>query len=164
MDRLLKGVTDNKFTLVNAGIGAETTSAGLERLPGELRIHHPDLVLLWLGVVDVNTTEKARFTLVRNNLAAMMHRIRSEGAQVIIGTYPAMDPGGFRALAPENVPRLNDIIRQEANAQQVPVAGHERAFHSDLTLIGPDGLHPNDSGYQLIAETWFDVIQKLRLP
>jgi lysophospholipase L1-like esterase len=129
-----------------------------------LRIHDPDLVLLWLGVVDINTNEKARFTLLRENLVEMMHTIKSQGAQVVIGTYPPMNPDGFRALAPENVPRLNDIIRQEANAQQVPIAGHERAFGSDLTLIGPDGLHPNDNGYQVIAETWFDVIKDLRLP
>jgi lysophospholipase L1-like esterase len=162
--RLLKGASGNRFTLINSGVGGETTSAGLERLPAELRIHDPDLVLLWLGVVDINTTEKARFTLVRENLAEMMHTIKSAGAQVVIGTYPPMNPEGFRAQAPENVPRLNDIIRQEANAQQVLIAGHERAFHGDLTLIGPDGLHPNDNGYQIIAETWFEVIQDLRLP
>jgi len=75
-----------------------------------------------------------------------------------------LNPDGFRAVAPENVPRLNDIIRQEAHKQQVPIAGHERAFAGDLTLIGPDGLHPNDSGYQVIAETWFDVIKDLKLP
>jgi lysophospholipase L1-like esterase len=164
LERLLRGASDDRFTLINSGIGGETTSAGLERLPAELRIHDPDLVLLWLGVVDINTNEKARFTLLRENLVEMMHTIKSQGAQVVIGTYPPMNPDGFRALAPENVPRLNDIIRQEANAQQVPIAGHERAFGSDLTLIGPDGLHPNDNGYQVIAETWFDVIKDLRLP
>ena len=164
LGRLLKRSSDDRFTLINAGIGGETTSAGLERLPGELRIHDPHLVLLWLGVVDINTNDKARFTLVRDNLVEMMHTIKSQGRQVIIGTYPAMNPEGFRALAPENIPRLNDIIRQEANHQQVPIAGHERAFGGDLTLIGPDGLHPNDNGYELIAETWFDIIKDLKLP
>jgi lysophospholipase L1-like esterase len=164
LERLLKGASDARFALINSGVGAETTSAGLERLPEELRIHDPDLVLLWLGVVDVNTTAKVPFTLVRKNLEEMMHTIKSEGAQVVVGTYPPMNPDGFRATSPENVPRLNDIIREEANAQRVPIAGHDRAFGGDLTLIGPDGLHPNENGYQLIAETWFEVIKDLRLP
>ena len=164
LQRLLRGASDHTFSFVNSGLGGEDTSEGLARLPAELRIYNPDLVLLWLGIVDVNTNEKARFTVARNNLAAMMEMIDEEGAQVVIGTFPPMNPDGFRALKPEHVPRLNDIIRQEANAQQVPIAGHERAFGNDLTLIGTDGLHPNDNGYQVIAETWFDVIQELRLP
>jgi len=164
LKRLLEGELDHKFTMINSGLGGEDTSEGLARLPAELRIYNPDMVLLWLGVVDVNTNEKARFTLARNNLAAMMQMITRHGAQVVVGTFPPLNPDGFRALTPENLPRLNNVIRQEANAQQVPVAGHERAFGDDLTLIGPDGLHPNDSGYQLIAETWFEVIQDLRLP
>ena len=32
---------------------------------------------------------------------------------------------------------------------------------SDLSLQGPDGLHPNDSGYEVMAQTWFDVILRL---
>ena len=159
---LLESELDDDFTLVNSGLGGEDTSEGLARLPAELRIYNPDLVLLWLGVVDVNTTEKARFTLARNNLTAMMRMIKSHGAQVVIGTYPAMNPDGFRALAPEHIPRLNSVIRQEANAEQVSIAGHERAFGDDLTLIGTDGLHPNDNGYRVIAETWFEAIRELR--
>jgi lysophospholipase L1-like esterase len=65
-------------------------------------------------------------------------------------------------LAPENVDRLNAIIRQEANAEQVPIAGHENAFGNDpAALLGSDGLHPNDNGYELIAETWFEVVRDL---
>ncbi len=164
LKRLLEAELDHDFSMVNSGLGGEDTSEGLARLPAELRIYKPDFVLLWLGVVDVNTTEKARFTVARNNLTAMMQMVDKHGAQVVIGTFPPMNPDGFRALAPQHIPRLNDIIRQEANAEQVPIAGHERAFGDDLTLIGTDGLHPNDNGYRVIAETWFDVIRELSLP
>ena len=162
LQRLLEDELDEKLRMVNSSRGGGDTNEGLARLPNELRIHNPDLVLLWLGVVDVNTNEKARFTQLRENLVAMMRMIKREGAKVVIGTYPPMDPEGFRALAAENVARLNTIIRQEANAEQVPIAGHEIAFGNDPDgLLGSDGLHPNDNGYQLIAETWFEVVRDL---
>ena len=53
------------------------------------------------------------------------------------------------------------MIREEAESEKVPLADHERAFGRDLAGQGPDGLHPNDGGYELIAETWFDVIVEL---
>ncbi|MEE9180165.1 MAG: SGNH/GDSL hydrolase family protein [Vicinamibacteria bacterium] len=162
LQRLLEDELDEKLRMVNSSRGGGDTNEGLARLPNELRIHNPDLVLLWLGIVDVNTNEKARFTQLRENLVAMMRMIKREGAKVVIGTYPPMDPEGFRALVPEKVARLNAIIRQEANAEQVPIAGHEIAFGNDPDgLLGSDGLHPNDNGYQLIAETWFEVVRDL---
>ncbi len=162
LQHLLEDELDGQLNMVNSSRGGGDTNEGLARLPNDLRIHNPDLVLLWLGVVDINTNDKARFTQLRENLVAMMRMIQREGAAVVIGTYPPMDPEGFRALAPENVERLNTIIRQEANAERVPIAGHEIAFRNDpASFLGSDGLHPNDNGYQLIAETWFEVVKDL---
>jgi lysophospholipase L1-like esterase len=57
------------------------------------------------------------------------------------------------------VPRLNDIIRQEANRLSVPVADHEEA--AELAGQGPDGLHPNNIGYETMADTWLRAIEAL---
>ena len=162
LQQLLEDELDEQLTLVNSSRGGGDTNEGLARLPNDLRIHNPDLVLLWLGIVDINTNDKARFTRLRDNLVAMMQMIQRQGVAVVIGTYPPMDPEGFRALAPENVARLNTIIRQEANAERVPIAGHEKAFGKDpVGLLGSDGLHPNDNGYELIADTWFEVVKDI---
>jgi len=34
----------------------------------------------------------------------------------------------------------------------------ETAFGSDESLIGSDGLHPTAAGYQLIAQSFYDVL------
>lgn len=160
--RLLEAEFGKGTKLINSGLGGEDTTEGLARLPGELKIYEPDLVLLFLGVVDMGA-EDPRFTDMRNNLADMMHLILRSDIEVIIGTYPALDPEGFRGkMAAPHVPRLNTIIRQEANKQGVRVAGHELAFRKKPGLLGTDGLHPNDNGYELMAETWFEVIQKIQ--
>lgn len=156
--RLLESKYGPGFELVNAGLAGETTTEGVERLRSELRIFDPDLVLLLEGVVDVNN-DAPRFPVVRENLADMMGIVKREGALVIIGTYPLLNPDGFRTTGAQYIPRLNDIIRQEANRLTVLVADHEKA--NDLAGQGPDGLHPNNLGYEAMADTWLLAIEAL---
>ncbi len=146
------------FDLINAGIPGERTVDGVERLRNEMRIFEPDLVLLLEGVVDVNDSSP-RFPVVRENLVDMMGIVKREGKQVIIGTYPLLNPDGFRTTGAQHVPRLNDLIRQEAGRMGVPVADHERAV--DLSGQGPDGLHPNNLGYEGMASTWLSAMEAL---
>lgn len=158
--RLLRKEFEGTAKLTNSGIGAETTGQGLERLRSEIRSERYDLVLLLEGVVDVNFPEPD-FQQARANLKEMMRVVKGEGVPMIIGTIPPLNADGFRTQGIENIPKLNEMIRAEAAAERVPVADHEKAFGKDLSLQGPDGLHPNDSGYEMMAQTWFDVILKL---
>jgi acyl-CoA thioesterase I len=156
--RLLESRHGAGFELINAGVPGEMTVDGVERLRTEMRVFEPDLVLLLEGVVDVNGNSP-RFPVVRDNLVEMMGIVKREGKLVIIGTYPLLNPDGFRTTGAQHVPRLNDIIRQEANRMGVPVADHEEA--SDLSGQGPDGLHPNNLGYEGIASTWLAAMEAL---
>lgn len=160
LGRLLRQEFGDRGQLFNSGIGGETTAQGLERLRIEVRSARYDLVLILEGVVDVNNPQPG-FEQARSNLKEMMRVVKGEGIPVIIGTIPPLNEDGFRTRGAENVPKLNDMIREEAELERVPLADHERAFGRDLARQGPDGLHPNDGGYELIAETWFDVIVEL---
>ena len=156
--RLLESKYGAGFELVNAGVPGETTAEGVERLRTELRVFDPDVVLLLEGIVDVNNNSP-RFPVVRENLVDMMGMVKREGALVIIGTYPLLNPDGFRTTGAQNVPRLNDVIRQEANRLTVPIADHEEA--NELAGQGPDGLHPNNIGYDTMANTWLAALEEL---
>jgi lysophospholipase L1-like esterase len=158
--RLLRQEFGDAVQLFNSGVGGETTDLGLERLRIEIRSAPYDLVLLLEGVVDVNNPEPG-FEKARANLKEMMRVIKGEGISVIIATIPPLNQDGFRTRGAENVPKLNKMIREEAANEKVPIADHERAFGQDETLQGPDGLHPNDAGYEVMAETWFDAIVDL---
>ncbi len=158
LGRLLEATYGTGFELINRGVGGELTKEGLDRIDTEIRRTDPDLVLILEGVVDVNN-EFARFPPLRENLAEMMRIVKLRGRFVIIGTMPLLNGDGFRASWGGNVPRLNNIIRQEAKAKNVPVADHEEAFGRDNRGQGPDGLHPNNIGYEIMAETWFEQIE-----
>jgi len=146
--------------LINSGAPAEDTSDGLRRLDGELHRYRPDLVLLLEGVIDVNNPYP-ELDQARDNLSKMMKMTLREGAACIIGTYIPLNKQGFRVRGANNVTELNGVIRIEAAKQSVPVADHEEASEQNMSLQGPDGLHPNDDGYRLMADTWFQAILDL---
>jgi lysophospholipase L1-like esterase len=156
--RLLESKHGSGFDLINAGVPGERTVEGVERLRTELRVFDPDLVLLLEGIVDVNNSAP-RFPVVRENLVEMMTLVQREGRLVIIGTYPLLNPDGFRTSGADFIPRLNDVIRQEANRLSVQIADHEKA--NDLAGQGPDGLHPNNIGYEVMASTWLAAMEEL---
>jgi lysophospholipase L1-like esterase len=156
--RLLESKYGSGFELVNAGLPGEGTADGVERLRLELAVHDPDLVLLLSGIIDANTSSP-RFPAIRENLAEMMRLAQRQGKHVIIGTYVLLNPDGFRTDGAASIPRLNEVIRQEAERQHVVVADHEQAV--DLSGQGPDGLHPNNLGYEGMANTWLAAIEAL---
>jgi lysophospholipase L1-like esterase len=151
---------DAQFELINSGVGAEGTSEGRLRLAAEIRRSRPELVLLLQGTVDAGSVPPS-FGATRRNLRAMMNDVLSQGIDLIVGTVPPFHPDGFRATGIDNVPVLNEIIREEAARLGVSVADHERAFGDDPGLQGPDGVHPNDNGYEVMAATWFETLQEL---
>ena len=155
--RLLEERYGTGFELVNEGIGGENTREGLDRIDTMIRRHEPDLILIMEGIVDVNN-EIARFPVVRSNLAEMMRIGILRGKFVIIGTYLPANPDGFRVFAVENIARLNDVIRQEAKGKNVPIADHEVAAPKGFRGLGSDGVHPNNLGYETMAQVWFESI------
>lgn len=157
--RRLQSKYGGEIELVNAGVPGEGTLAGVARIRHEMLLHHPDLVLLLEGVIDVNN-DTPSFPVVRDNLADMMRQVQIQGGLVVLGTYPLLNSSGFRASSPENIPKLNDLIRRLAGEQGVVVADHERAF-GGLDGQGPDGLHPNNIGYEVMADTWLGAIEAL---
>lgn len=158
--RLLSREYGEGLEVIPSGEGGENSTEGLDRLGGEIRLYQPDLVLLLHGIIDVNN-ELPRFPVVRSNLSDMMRVTIRHGSAIIIGTYPPLNPEGFRTQGLGNIARLNDVIRQEAKKQGVSVADHEKDWNGDLSMQGPDGLHPNENGYEQMAETWFQAIKDL---
>ena len=147
------------FELVIEGVGGENTREAFDRIDTMIRRHDPDVVLILTGIVDVNV-EVVRFPVVRTNIAEMMRIVQLRGKFPIIGTYPPVNPDGFRVFAIENIARLNVVIRQEAKGKNVVIADHEKAAAKDFRGQGSDGVHPNNIGYETMAQTWFETIEE----
>ena len=152
-----------EFTVLNEGRGGEQTGGsqgGASRLPGVLVSDNPQVLLLMEGVNDLVSGDPSTISGVVANLRTMIQQARSRGATVFLGTLLPEIPGGSRTGALPLIVPANDQIRALAANEGVALVDLYQAFVGmERVLIGEDGLHPNDAGYQKIAQTFFDVIR-----
>ena len=136
-------------TVINAGVSGDTTARALRRLEHDVLAKSPDLVLITLGGNDLKNGVARDVAF--ENLKTIIESIQKTGARVIIGglNFPFRDRGFGRAYQ-----ELSD----ETGAVLIPnifegIMGN-RKLMSDL-------IHPNDEGYKLIAERFYEAMLQL---
>jgi len=159
----------SSITVVNRGVGGETAQqingqGGVVRLPGVLAADRPEVLLLLEGVNDISSGNPTTIQPMIDALRLMVRQGRSSGAQVVLATLlPERAGPGTPQTRNGALPLLN-----QANDQIRRAAVLEGAALMDLfqglggtpdPWIGTDNLHPNDTGYQKVAELFFGVIR-----
>jgi acyl-CoA thioesterase-1 len=152
--------TTQTFTVFGEGGGGETTSGGVQRLPGVLTADNPEVLLLFEGVNDLPFGNSATISAMVNNLQTMIQQARGRNVQVMLATLLPEIEGAQRAGAAPLIVPANDQIRALASSQGVPLVDLYQAFRGqESTLLGFDGLHPSPQGYQVITQTFFDAVR-----
>lgn len=148
--------------LINAGIGGENTSQGLERINTIIGSSSAQTVLLMEGTNDVNlwVSNPAYIdpNVTRANLSSMIDRIRAAGKTVIIATTPPrVRDGTDRDNALTN--QLNSIIRSVAASRGVTVAALAENLAPVATrFVYDDTIHPSSLALPLEAEAFAAAI------
>ncbi len=137
------------MTVVNSGIPGEVSSKGLKRLPALLDQHQPELLILVHGGNDLLRKVSSRHT--ESNLGEMIAEARKRDISVIMLGVPK--PG---LLFLES----DDIYTTVANEHQVPIDLEVLPDVLGNNGLKSDTIHPNDNGYQIIAERVFELMQE----
>ena len=139
------------IAVINKGIPGDTTSSALWRLKRDVLSKNPDIVLITLGGNDlINGVSK---DIAFGNLKQIVQSIQKQGAKVIIGglSWPGMDRGfgkGYEDLA------------QQTGALLIPDIFTAIA---DNPVLMSDPIHPNNSGYLIIARRFSNAITSSEL-
>lgn len=137
--------------VVNAGRPGETAGDGVQRFRTAMAANSPDAVLLLDGHNDLGFTSTA--ILGYNALAQMAREAKASGARVFLATLVPSIPGRLRSQPADTLLLFNDAVRALAASEgAVLVDLHQAMLPNVLTLIGVDGLHPNEAGYARMAE------------
>jgi lysophospholipase L1-like esterase len=153
--------TSQLFVVLGEGGGGETTAGGVSRLPGVLNADAPEVLLLLEGVNDLASAGSAGISPMISNLRNMVQQAQGRGIRVFLGTLPPEIPNAQRAGAQPFIVPANDQIRALAGSTGATLVDVYQALIGSLTtFIGPDGLHPTEQGYQMIAKTFFDAIRQ----
>jgi lysophospholipase L1-like esterase len=152
--------TAQTFSMTDEGRGGESITTGVARFPGVLASDAPEVVMLLEGVNDLNGSRDAAIPAVVNGLRSMVRTAKSRGVMPFVATFLPQRPGGRRAFAVNTIVPANNEVRAMAAAEGAALVDLYPVFEGNLdTLLGPDGLHPSEQGYQKMADTFFEAIR-----
>lgn len=164
------------YTVINRGIGGQTSSDMLGRFESDVVAAAPRAVLVWGFINDVFRARDIEATLagVRENYTAMIHAARANGIEPVIGLEVTMGPraGALEALAALVGPMLGKRPYQDGvnahvratNASLAAMAAREGVLVLDLpsaladgrgrrrrAFTQPDGSHITTAGYDMLT-------------
>lgn len=163
-------------TVINAGVGGNTTHAGLVRMEKDVLAHKPDAVAILFGtndsVLDKPNTYKTAPAQFEKNLIEMVTRCRAAGAKVVLGTLPPIiaehyftrhpkanydAKGGLEKVLAE----YQSIALRVAKKLDVPVVDFHATLAQDWPKHSRDGVHPDDEMTRRIAEQFAVPLSQL---
>ena len=138
--------------VINAGVSGNTTRDALQRLDRDVLARDPKLVIVEFGGNDFLQHLPLEETFT--NLELLVQRIQAQGAMVVlVGVSPGL---------------LGDATR---NDYQRIARAHRAVFVPDILggiMTNPqfksDELHPNDLGYERIAQRLAKAVAPLLAP
>ena len=145
------------------GIDATRSNRGADRIDASLSRAHPAYTLIMYGTNDFNVlackTDPPCFTI--DSLRSIVLSARGSRSLPILSTIIPANPTA--ALQPDRnqwVAAMNVRIRALAKEMSVPVADPEPLFLKDPNFerLYTGSVHPNNSGYDLIADAFFTAI------
>jgi lysophospholipase L1-like esterase len=144
----------------NEGQSATRSNTGAQRIGRSLDRARPAYTLILYGTNDWNDIEcrDDRFPCYTiDSLRSMIQDVRSVQSNPILGTIIPVNPQYADKQPTERndwVKRMNDLIRALAKTERVPVADIYAVYMRQASLppLYTDFLHPNEQGYDLMAQ------------
>ncbi|WP_210365073.1 SGNH/GDSL hydrolase family protein [Bacillus sp. REN3] len=163
----------------NFGVRGNRTEQLQERLEGKKfksSIRQADLIILTIGGNDLMKVVRENFSgleldqfqseqlVFKEKLQAIFMTIRNENPEapiVLIGLYNPFyhwfsDVEEMNQIINEWNQQSRTLVRQDGNAYFVDI--HDIFLNNEENLLYSDYFHPNDRGYQLIADRVFDML------
>jgi len=143
--------------VANRGASGTTSAEGAERIKRAMDTYKPSHVLVLYGTNDWNFPQcqsplaSSCFTI--ESLREIIVFIKSRGSLTYLSTLP---PVSVNLDRNPWIEQMNTLIKGLGQEQGVPVVDTYAAFRSagTLTTLYYDDVHPNDSGYQVLAQTF----------
>jgi lysophospholipase L1-like esterase len=178
-DILRKELPKSEITgsILNKGIGGNTTKDAIARFQADVLDQNPNLVILQFGCNDSAmdvwkdppiTEPRVSLSDYISNLQTMIRTLKDRGSQVILMTpeprrwtpemlklygkapYDSNDPMGFNVLFTDYIRAVRDIAKKE-NLGLVDMFETFIACGEKIDSLFLDGVHPNNEGHRLVA-------------
>ncbi len=157
----LEGLIDANIrdsVVSNQGVGGEDTAAGLARINSTINGEQARTIFIMEGTNDVKDANISIDTTAFN-LRKMTERCINFGMIPFLSTILPMQP--WEGLIEDRILELNQEIESVAADPDVYFVDQFSSFMNHpnhwYTLLS-DSTHPNEVGYQIMAETWYEAL------
>jgi len=161
--RILSARTAVPCALTNlAEDGADVAAVLHGQLP-RVAPMNPDLASVTVGMNDIRDPgfDPDRFA---DGLGRLLDGLTATGATVLACTLPDIAgimplPADLVDIARQRMRQVSDVIREQASARRaLCLDAWAMPAAADPALLGPDRIHPNASGHQLMAAAFADLL------
>ncbi len=141
------------YQVMNAGLSGETTAGGLQRIDWILR-SKPDIFILELGGND--GLRGLSLAETRKNLTAMINKIKAASGETKILLAGMQIPPNLGQAYTDDFKNLFAEVAKQNDVELIPFLLVNVGGEKELNLS--DGIHPNESGHKIVAETVWEYI------
>lgn len=144
-----------KVKYVNAGIGGTTSVFGAARAEKDVLAYDPDLV-----VVEFSVNDECTDYFLESYEGLIRKLLYSKSAPAVVCLFNFFYENGKTAE------RLHSKV---ARHYGIPAASMQGAIYQDIlsgkiediSLLSPDGLHPNDTGHEVVSSVLTYLLETL---
>jgi lysophospholipase L1-like esterase len=144
-------------SVVNRGIGAQTSAQMLVRFRADVVALRPAVVHILAGTNDVaGNNGPLRPRDFQNNIESMVEIARANGIRVILGSIPPSAAFSWQpSMRPApRIEALNDWLKEYAASKGLRYVDYHAALRGGAgelkAALGNDGVHPNRDGYAVM--------------
>ena len=139
--------------VINAGVNGEVTNEGLRRLPGLLKQHKPQILIICHGGNDI--IRRTSLIKAKENIKKMIKLAREKNIHVILVGVPKLEVLTLSTA---------QIYYEIADEMNVPLENSalETILGDDYLKI--DQIHPNAEGYKLLANSLANIVTNTYFP
>lgn len=143
----------NQWEVVNSSISGSTTASLKTRVPWALKAN-PNYVVIALGAND--GLRGFKIEEIENNLTQAILEIKKKNIKVILAGMKM--PPNYGQKYTKEFESLFPKLAKKYDLFLIPFLLNEVAGNKKLNQS--DGIHPNEKGHQVMAETVFRVLEK----
>lgn len=143
---------------INRGISGQTTPQMLVRFRQDVIDLSPSAVVILAGTNDIaGNTGPSTLQMIMDNIKGMAEIASANDIQVVLASVlPAFDYPWRPGLEPnKKIPQLNRMIRSYAMKENMIYLDYFSALRNEedgmVEQYAYDGVHPNKSGYKVMA-------------
>jgi lysophospholipase L1-like esterase len=143
---------------IGRGISGQTTPQMLVRFRQDVIDLRPDIVVILAGTNDIaGNTGPSTLEMIEDNIQSMTELAQANGIRVVLcSVLPVFDFPWKKGLGPApKIVELNVWLKEYAAHVgaiyvdfHTPMADARQGLRADL---GADGVHPNETGYRIMA-------------